>query len=487
MTIRLVLTFIYNISLLFLSAVSPHIVAADRPNVLFIAIDDLNSCLGRMDGEFPIGTPNLDALADRGVLFTNAHCAAPACNPSRASVMTGVAPAKSGVYLNSQDWRENSILIARTTLPQSFRDNGYKTLGGGKLYHASTLSENACTGLIDARPWDEYFPSKTRQLVKEVVPDQIPTNGSKQFYRGYFDWAALDIEPEEMGDAKVVDWAEQQLSKEHDAPLFLAVGLYRPHIPWYTPRKYFDMHPLEEIVLPEVVEDDLDDVPVAGLAMRKQGWHQWLTNNGKWKEAVQGYAASVSFADDMVGRLIAALDDGPNADNTIIVLWSDHGYHLGQKEHWEKFALWEQTTRVPLIVAVPGDFQVGEICRQPASLLDIYPTLNELCATDKVEGLDGVSLVSLLKDPKQKTKRSVVCTHGMNNHAVRSVDWRYIRYADGSEELYNQQTDAKNFYNLANSPEYDSVKRDLSVWLPTDNAVPEPTKTWHKKSRTQNQ
>ena len=298
--------------------------ALDRPNVLFIAIDDLNTCPEGFNGETTVHTPNITRLADMGVRFTNAHCAAPACNPSRASVMTGLAPATTGVYLNSQDWRENKILKDRTTLPQHFKNNGYKTQGGGKLYHAASLSGGMYEGYLDPRPWDEYFPSKNRQMPKEVAPPRIPANGNPMFYNGHMDWAALDIDTNEMADAKVVSWAEKQLSKKHDQPLFLAVGIYRPHIPWWTPKEYFEKHPIEEIVLPEVIEDDLADVPEAGRAMRKQGWHKWTVENGKWEEAVRGYNASVSFTDDMIGRLLKALEDGPLAKNTIIVFWSDH-------------------------------------------------------------------------------------------------------------------------------------------------------------------
>ena len=225
-----------------------------RPNVLFIAVDDLNSCVDGMNGETGVHTPNISRLAQRGVFFTNAHCTAPACNPSRTSVMTGLAPSTSGVYYNWQDWRANHILKDRITLPQHFKENGYKTLGGGKLYHAASLSEKMYTGYIDPRPWDEYFPSKNRQMPQEVLPEKVPTNSNKAFYGGRFDWVALDIEPDGMADAKVVSWAEQHLSQKHDQPLFLAVGIYRPHIPWYTPRSYFKRHPLKEVVLPEVVQ-----------------------------------------------------------------------------------------------------------------------------------------------------------------------------------------------------------------------------------------
>jgi len=444
------------------------------PNVLFIAIDDLNSCLEGMEGETTVPTPHMNRLASRGVLFTNAHCAAPGCNPSRASVMTGIAPSTSGVYLNDNDWRANRVLKDRITLPQHFKNHGYKTLGAGKLYHAASLSAGMHEGYLDPRPWDDYFPSKSQQLPDEVEPAKIPMNGSPKQYRGYMDWASLDIDADEMADAKVVSWAEEHLARSHDQPLFLAVGIYRPHIPWWTPKTYFDRHPIEKVVLPEVIEDDLADVPEIGRNMRKQGWHQWIEENGKWEEAVQAYNASVSFTDDMIGRLLTALESGPMADNTVVVLWSDHGYHLGQKAHWEKFALWEQTTRVPLILAAPG-LTGGRRCNEPVSLLDVFPTLGELCGLPEVADLDGVSLAPLLKRPKRRTGRTVVITQGFQNHAVRSDKWRYIRYADGTEELYDQIEDPKNFYNLASVSRHQQTKRKLALSLPSVNAEPHPT------------
>ncbi|SMP68999.1 Arylsulfatase A [Neorhodopirellula lusitana] len=482
---------------------------AERPNVLFIAVDDLNTSVSQFHGETTIATPNIGRLAQRGVLFNNAHCAAPACNPSRVSVLSGLAPSSTGVYLNSQDWRENDLLKNWPTIPHHFQANGYKTMGGGKIYHASSLSLERYTGYMDSRPWDEYFPSKQRQMPQEVDPPSVPTNTRSDFYGGRFDWAELDIEPDEMSDAKVVAWASEQLGKTHDQPLFLSVGIYRPHIPWYTPKQYFDRHPVDQVKLPEVLDGDLDDVPDMGKKKLKTPWHQYLVDNDKWVGAVRAYNASVSFTDDMIGRLLDSLDSGPLADNTIVVLWSDHGYHLGQKQHWEKFALWEQTTRVPLIIATPnagvskvniagaatagaatagaatagaatagavtaGVGMAGNRTEQPVSLLDLYPTLIELCGLSTVEKLDGKSLVSLLNDPTQKTGRAVVTTHGYQNHAVRDDHWRYIRYADGSEELYDQVHDPKDFTNLASNPKYKAKKKQLAGWIPQAEAKANP-------------
>jgi arylsulfatase A-like enzyme len=472
----------FRFAVLFLTIVSSGVLGANEakqhPNVLFIAVDDLNDCVEGLSDYSAAKTPNISRLAERGVLFTNAHCAAPACNPSRASIMPGVKPTTSGGYFNWQDWRQCENLDHVTTLPKHFRNHGYKMLGGGKLYHAASLSNWGHEGYLDPDPWHEYFPSKSRQLPKEAMPATFPFNGSKEFYRGFFDWAPLDIADSEMADAKVVTWAENQLATEHDDPLFLAVGIYRPHIPWYTPKSWFDEYPMGDFAMPEVKDNDLDDVPTTGQAMARRHWHKWLVDNGKYQQAVQAYLASVSFADAMVGRLLDALDHGPHARNTMIVLWSDHGYHLGHKEHWEKFALWEQTTHVPLIVAPPkaaaNEFQTSQQCDRPASLIDIYPTLVDLCGLETQEHLEGQSLVPFLSNPNAESTRSVVTTQGPGNHAIRSQRWRYIRYEDGAEELYDHQQDAKEFDNLADVTGLAQIKKQHASFIPNAEAKLNP-------------
>ncbi len=468
------------------------------PNVLFIAIDDLNDYALQLNPQVQAITPHLEHLARRGTLFTNAHCAAPVCNPSRVSVLTGVSPATSGVYINKDDWRDNEYLQSVATLPQHFRDHGYLVLGGGKLYHAANLSKPMLEGYFDPRPWHEYFPSKERQLADEFVPPQHAVNGSNRFYGGRFDWQALDITDNEMGDGKVVSWAEQQLAQQHDRPVFLSVGIYRPHIPWYTPQEWFDQYPIGGILLPEDPLRDLSDVPDTGVNMTKRSWHAWLVENDKWDAATQAYLASVSFADAMVGRLLQALDSGPWADNTIVMLWSDHGYHLGHKGHWEKRVLWEQATHVPLIVvdprkprssrAVPRarawedtSSAAGSRCDAPVSLLDIYPTLCGLCDLPAPAHLEGVDLRIWLNDPTIESDRGVVTTYEFKNHSVRSQHWRYIRYADDSEELYDHRRDPSERHNLTSDASLAQVKQHLAAFLPAENA-PQTTQRSPRKS-----
>jgi len=325
------------------------------PNVLFIAVDDLNDWTGCLGGREGVHTRNLDRLAARGVLFTNAHCAAPACNPSRVAVMTGVRPSTSGVYRNAQSWRSAPRLADAVTIPEHFRAAGYTAVGGGKIFHAlSWIREGYGKQRNDPGVWDAYFPSKERPMPDALWPAAANVTISENGYvrwdplasppgasRGrpphFFDFAPLAEPEQKMADSKVVDWAVGELGKDHAKPFFLAVGLFRPHIPWFAPKKYFDLYPLDDVFLPKIRENDLDDCPEAALSSVRRDWHKWLVENDQWLRAVQGYLACISFADAQVGRLIKALDGSRHAGNTIVVLWSDHGMHIGEKQHWEKF------------------------------------------------------------------------------------------------------------------------------------------------------
>lgn len=424
--------------------------AADRPNVLFIAVDDLNDWIGCLGGHPDCRTPNIDRLAERGVLFTRAYCSAPACNPSRASLMTGIRPSTSGVYLNSQPWRP--AMPEAVTLSQHFMQHGYRAVGGGKIFHGR-YDEDAS--------WHEYFKKGG-----DPSPPNKPVNGIRG--TAHFDWGPVDVADEQMNDHRVVDWAISELQKKQDKPLFLACGIFRPHLPWYVPRRYFDQFPADKIMLPTIRDDDLSDVPLAGVKMaRPTGDHKKVIESGNYHKAVQGYLASIAFADYQVGRLLDAFDTSPLKENTIIVLWGDHGWHLGEKHHWRKFALWEEADRVPFLIAAPG-MSKGE-CDRTVSLLDLYPTLADLCALPVGDHLEGKSLRPLLAEPTTAWERPIVTTHGRNNHAVRSERWRYIRYADGSEELYDHDADPMEWDNLAANKEHSRVKQQLAKWLPKKN------------------
>lgn len=445
-----------------------------RQNILFIAIDDLNDWVGALGGHPQALTPNMDKLAERGLLFTNAHCTAPGCNASRTSLLMGLRPSTTGIYQNAHDWRTTELVDTAVHLPKHFKNSGYKTLGAGKLFHAHTFFDpKYLSGFSDAKAWDDYFPSLTQQMPAEAVPEKWPVNSSKKFYGGHFDWSPLQIKTSEMADAKVVSWAKQQLAKQHEKPLFLSVGIYRPHVPWYAPQEYFDRFPLDSIQLPKHLANDVQDLPDAAQNLTKKEWHRWIVANQEWKKAVQGYLASLAFADDMVGELLTALDEGPLADNTTVILWGDHGYHLGEKQHWEKFALWENTTHVPLIVVSPGHTQSDSKCDTAVSLLDLYPTLIELCGLQSPpQQLEGNSFVKLLHNPASERDRVAITTQGQNNHAVRSLTHRYIQYADGTEELYDHETDPHEWTNLAEDTRYSEIKKHLARFIPTVNKAP---------------
>lgn len=443
--------------------------ATQRPNVLFIAIDDLNHWIGCMRGYPGLETPHLDGLAKRGVLFTNAHCPAPSCNPSRVSLLTGVLPSESGVYGNTQVWRQAPKLKDAVTLPGYFKKNGYWVGGSGKIFHVGGAHDQ------DPRSWNAFYEKQEPVSTKDSSEDWP--------VKGMF-WGPLDVPDEDMPDWKVVDWTIEQLRRKHDRPFFLACGISKPHLNWEVPRKYFDMHPLDKITLPKVNANDLDDIPEHGRKHRFENIYKSIIASNNWPNAVQAYLACISFVDVCVGRLVEALDASGYGDNTIIVLWSDHGWHLGQKEHFKKFVLWEEATNAPLMMVVPGVTRARQECLKPVGLIDIYPTLIELCDLPEKDGLDGQSIAPLLRDPGLSWDRPALITHKADCHALRSERWRYIRYDDGSEELYDHLKDELEWHNLANDPEYAPVKKELGKWLPKVSAPPAPSvKDKKKKSK----
>ena len=460
--------------LLLFAALLGHAQDADRPDVLFIAIDDLNDWVGVLGGHPQAKTPNIDALAARGMVFANAHASAVICNPSRTSLMLGLRPSTTGIYENESNWLDHQHLAELPTIPRYFRDHGYRTLGAGKIYHAHTYRIDAFSGYQDARAWDAFYPSFERQLPDEVGPPVRPANGNP--INIGFDWSHVVADDRAMGDGQVAAWISERLLEPTDRPRFVAAGIYRPHLPWYLPQAYFDAHPLPDIVLPTVLENDLDDVSeigrefTQGTFMPAVDIHEWVVEANKWAEGVQAYLASVTFADAMVGQIVGALDSSSRAGNTIIALWSDHGWHLGEKQRWRKHTLWEESTRVPLIFVAPGVTAPGSRSERTVSLLDLFPTLADLAGIETPGHLEGTSLVPLLEDPDLEWNRPAISTHQLGNHAVRSERYRYIRYYDGSEELYDRDTDPNEWHNLADDPDYAEVIADLASWLPPEEA-----------------
>lgn len=443
-------------------------VAAERPNVLFISVDDLNDWVGCLGGHPQTRTPNLDRLAASGVLFTNAHCPAPACNPSRGAIMSGVSPHRSGLYDNRQRLRDR--LPNAQLLPRYFSNHGYWSAGSGKLLHY----------VIDARSWDQYYPPREtedpfpRTFYPQKRPVNLPRAGEWQYVET--DWAALDITDEQFGgDWLVTKWVSQQLSRTHEQPFFLACGLYRPHEPWFVPARYFEPFPLESIQLPPgYLEGDLDDVPAAGQQRGRNRYLEHIRRHGQWKQAIQGYLASIYFADTMLGRVLDALEDGPNADNTIVVLWSDHGWHLGEKQHWQKFTGWRACTRVPLIIRSPATARLpngtlpGTRCDALVNLLSLYPTLTDLADLPRNSSSDGPSLLPLLKDAKTDWPHVSITWLGRpGNYGVSGQRLRYVAYDNGDEELYDIVDDPFEWHNLAPAADSASRIRKLKQHIPS--------------------
>jgi len=433
------------------------------PHILFIAIDDLNDWTTLFDPNNPIQTPNLVRLAGRGMFFTRGYCAAPACNPSRTAIMTGLMPSSSGIYNNGQSRVE--IIPDQVVLPQYLNQYGYATNGAGKIYH-------------HGRPGDDDPDNPSFEKFFKMLPARAPEknyNGYTELEaplnRVWFDWGEHD---QKMIDIDMVEYIEAVMDEQWDRPTFLAAGIFKPHLPFYAPAENFKKYPKTEMVFPLQPEDDLEDVPEIAKRMahtepffREHTGEAIPWSAGSYERLVQCYQASADFADQMVGRLLDKLDANGRADNTIIVLWADHGYHLGDKESFVKFTLWEKANHVPFIIVAPGISSPGTTCAHPVSLIDIYPTLLDLAGLPAKENLDGQSLVPLLKDPEMDWERPAIMTHGRGNHAVRTKRWRYIRYSDGSEELYDHNIDPWEWTNLANKSGFDDVKASHQKWLPT--------------------
>ena len=435
-----------------------------QPNILFVSVDDLNDWVGFMNGHpgMKIHTPNLDRLAASSMVFTNAHTPAPACAPARTAILTGVHHTRSGAenvfWGDGPEWRQFEALGKVETLEQFFKNRGYKTLGAGKIYH-SQAPPWAPTSQVEPANWDFYYPSsyishpyQIRAPKELIYPPGVDNKTRPGGEDGWWTWGPVTVNDEKMADYHVVDWARYQLSQEHGRPFFLAVGIWKPHDPWEVPQKYFDLYPLEDIVLPEVKKDDLEDAFDHG----RRWIHQWVVNNNQWEKVGQSYAASITFADAMLGRLLEAFENSKQAKNTILVLWSDHGMHMGEKENIEKFSLWERSTRVPLLISAPGVTQAGAKSDQPVSLMDLYPTLVDLAGYDLPPHLDGRSLVAQLQEPEDATP-PVVTSYQFSwtdeplvGHAVRSKRYRYIYYPDiNLEEHYDHDIDPNEWDNVA--------------------------------------
>ena len=445
-----------------------------KPNILFIAIDDLNDWTDMLKGNAQARTPHMDTLASKGIVFTNAHCAAPCCGPSRSAIMSGIRPSTSGNYINKNSLTHNPILNNAVLLPEFFQQHGYYVSGAGKLFHGYHFNYE-----VKGRGFDEYYPSKTQDLPSFEglkFSSKLPLGG----WSRTADWGALrpDVTVDDHPDGKTAKWVKGNLLKgQLQEPFFLGAGIFEPHLPNYAPQKYFDQFPLEDIKLPDgFLENDLDDVPAAHAKMAHNPWLKRIREMGQWKPAIQAYLACTAMVDNLVGEIVEALEKSKYADNTIVVLWSDHGFHHGEKGRWGKYSLWERATRVNFIWVVPGVTKAGSVCSKAVNLLDIYPTLASLTGCEPpANQLEGNDLSVLMKDPEAPWDEATVTTFGYKNYGVRSGRHRYIVYEDGSEELYDHTNDKWEWENLADNLQFAAVKKDMRKWIPVHHEPPGPT------------
>ncbi|MCC7042407.1 MAG: sulfatase [Acidobacteria bacterium] len=439
--------------------------AQSKPNVLFIAVDDLNDWVGPLGGHPQVRTPNIDRLAARGTTFVNAHVQAPLCNSSRTSFLTGLRPSTTGVYALNPWFRESDALRQRPTVLQTFMRGGYRTMTTGKIFHDGYPPAALRDDGSEVGTWGflgGFAPRPPQRLVPGPLTNPL------------VDWGVFPERDEQQDDYRVAQWAVEQLTRPSDQPFFLGVGIRHPHVPLYATQRWFDLYPDETLQLPPYRADDRDDVPRFAWYLN---WKlpeprlAWLEQAGQWKSKVRSYLASISFADHMVGLVLDALEASDEADNTIVVLFSDHGYHLGEKGITGKNTLWERSTRVPLIFAGPGITRGAKVA-EPAELLDMYPTLALLAGLPTPEGLEGHSLVPQLRNPSTPRDAPAITTQGPGNHGIRDRRYRYIRYADGSEELYDLQRDPNEWTNLASDGALLPVKQRLASYLPSTNVRP---------------
>ena len=440
------------LSFLILTCAPLH--ASEKPNILFIAIDDMNDWTGFLGGHPQAKTPNMDRLAKKGVNFSNAHCSAPGCSPSRNALLYGVEPFRSGLYaFYNQDAFSDNVLKGAKSMLHFFKTNGYNTYGSGKIHHRREQT---------SVEWTKFHK------LQETNPLEFDEEaGYRQGKSDKMNFSPTLNPLEDHHDYRNTSFGVNVLESEHDKPFFLAVGIIKPHLPFTCPKRFFDLYP-EVVKPPRINEDDWSDIPPVGKAMAKIKDDRRFKSDKAWNKVRRAYLACISWADHNVGRLIDALEKSSYADNTVVVLWSDHGYALGEKRHFRKFALWEETTRVPFIIWDTREKKTvfGREVKGGVSLINIYRTLAELAELEVPEHIDGLSLVSQLNNHSTPLSGPAICSWGRGNYTVRTEAWRYIRYYDGSEELYDHTRDSDEWTNLGKRPEYNAVKEMLAARLP---------------------
>lgn len=492
MLARLMILSFLLCSMLSTLGTSGSLLAADkRPNVLLIMSDDLNNMLGCY-ADPQAKTPNIDRLAARGVRFERAYCTYPLCGPSRNSMLTGLYPNSTGIQANQQIFRQT--IPSHVSLPQAFRQAGYFAGRIGKLYHYNVPNSIGTNGHDDPGSWEmELNPAGVDRLEEQP---KIFTLTPGQF-GGTLSWYASPKSDEHHTDGLMADdaeWVLERCAKRQDRPFFLAVGFFRPHTPYVSPEKYFELHPEKEMPVVEGIEEDQKDIPDAALLSYKKEQDK-LTPELR-RQARQAYLASISFMDAQVGRVTDALDRLQLSDNTIVVFTSDHGYHMGEHGLWQKMSLFEESSRVPLLIVAPGVSTKGAAAQSPVSHVDLYKTLAELCNIDAPDNLQGQSLVPMLKDPSVAgrgwaltqvvrgggpARATVSADRGSNGkrfmgYSLRTPRWRYTEWDDGERgrELYDHEKDPRELTNLAKDPAHADTVEKLSKQLRAEVAKTYP-------------
>lgn len=440
-----------------------------KPNVLFISVDDLNNWIGPILGFSNAVTPNFDKLAAMGVTFTNAHVQAPLCGPSRASVMTGLRPSTTGIYGMTPDNKirrpGNPVTKDIIFLPEYFEKEGYHTMGTGKLFHIHAPDRlfNESGGRVKG-----FGPYPNKRFVWDGYGEGLRgVHG-----RTSTDWGAFPKHDSLMPDHKSVDWVIQRLNRTYDKPFFMGLGFLRVHVPLYVPQKWFDLYPLDDVQTPPYNSEDLNDIPPVGIQINDLPMMpstEWAKETGEWKKIIQAYLACMSYVDYELGRVLDALENSTHANNTVIVLWSDHGYRLGEKGTFAKHALWETATKAPLMFAGPN-LPKGKKIEAPVEMLSIYPTLLELSGLPAYKRNEGISLVTMMKNDEDISETHAITTFGMHNHAIKKDGFRYIQYEDGGEEFYDHSTDPHEWNNEADNPNYAYKIEELKSYLPKKNS-----------------
>ncbi|PQO33795.1 sulfatase [Blastopirellula marina] len=433
-----------------------------RFNVLFIAVDDMNNDLGCY-GNSQVHSPNIDRLAKTGTCFDRAYCQFPLCSPSRTSIMTGLRPDTTTVYDLKKHFRK--VLPNVVTLPQAFEKQGYFTARVGKIYHYGNPGQIGTNGLDDDASWQTRVnPSGRDKREESLIINHTPKRG----LGSSLSFLAAEGTDEEQTDGMVATEAIRLMEENKDKPFFIAAGFYRPHCPYVAPKKYFDMYPMQKVPRWKNDFPEVKTAPELAFASNKP-W-PWLgANSQQLQEAQQAYWATISFVDAQVGRLLDALDRLELRDNTVIVFWSDHGYHFGDHGLVMKQSLFERSARVPLIVVAPGQKEKGTHSGRTVELVDLYPTLTDLCGVTSPERLHGESLVPLLDNPMADWNKPAITQTKRNQnrmgYSLRNERYRLVTWGEGENQLYDYENDPDEKNNLANSPEHAQLMEQLMAEL----------------------